>query len=238
MEINVQNKITWKDSVLVYAIILILMVTIFLIIQLVFYELLGSPMGVWIGILITEVSMAGIAFLWLKFRVKGDVIDLGLQKPEPKWLVISIILAPILYFSVVFVLTIQNAIFPPPPGWIEGYADILASLDPLVLIVWIIFMWLVVAPCEEIVFRGFIQSGFSNTWGERGKLVYLAPIIAGILFGIYHLDPFRIIPIAVMGIGVSLVYFKSGNSLPIAVVLHATYNSIPYILMLVLALFP
>ncbi|MFX0095527.1 MAG: type II CAAX prenyl endopeptidase Rce1 family protein [Candidatus Hodarchaeota archaeon] len=237
MEVNNQSKVSWKDSVAIYGIIIALMVTVFLIIQVISYELLGSPIGVWVGLIITEISLAGIVLLWLKFRIKGDLIEIGVQKPEPKWLIISIVFAPVLYFGVVFVLAIQNTLFPPPPGWVEGYGEVLlGQLDPLILIVWSIFMWLVVAPCEEIVFRGLIQTGFGNNWSERGKLVYLAPIITGILFGIFHLDPFRIIPIAVMGVGVSLIYYKSNNSLPTAIVLHAAYNSIPYILLLVLTL--
>ncbi|MFX0093892.1 MAG: type II CAAX prenyl endopeptidase Rce1 family protein, partial [Candidatus Hodarchaeota archaeon] len=131
-------------------------------------------------------------------------------------------------------INIQNTIIPPPSGWAEGYAEFLSSMDSLVLIGWIIFMWLVVAPCEEILFRGFIQNGLANYFKEHEKSVYIAPIITGILFGIFHLDPFRIMPVAVVGIILSWIYYKSNNSLPTAVVLHATYNSIPYILLLLL----
>lgn len=83
----------------------------------------------------------------------------------------------------------------------------------------------VLAPfAEEIFFRGFIFRAISNAIG-----VIAAALFSGLLFGAVHIDSFsnerllQVIPLAVFGILLALLYVWSGT-LFASIALHATNN--------------
>ncbi len=61
------------------------------------------------------------------------------------------------------------------------------------------------AICEEMLFRGFIFSSF-----KRLKPVW-AVLLCGLLFGVFHLDPLRTLPTALLGIGFGYMLIKTDN---------------------------
>lgn len=68
------------------------------------------------------------------------------------------------------------------------------------------------AICEEMMFRGLIQKNFSLAYGSTKGYVY-----AGAIFGLYHLNPFWLIPLIALGIYFSFLQFRSKTLLlPIA----------------------
>ena len=59
------------------------------------------------------------------------------------------------------------------------------------------------AVCEEVLFRGVLRRCFGDLdpWGQA--------LILGILFGAFHLDTYRLVPTAVLGVAISYLCIKT-----------------------------
>jgi len=83
----------------------------------------------------------------------------------------------------------------------------------------------IIAPfAEELLFRGVIFAGLA----QRLPL-YWAAAISGVIFGAAHLDPWSIVPLAVVGTGLALLYRRTGWLWP-NVLAHATFNTFSLVL--------
>ena len=72
--------------------------------------------------------------------------------------------------------------------------------------------------CEELMFRGFVQSAL------RGRLgPWPAIIITALLFGAIHLSVFRLLPTTLLGLVMGWVCYRSGSIFP-AMAAHAGVN--------------
>ncbi|GAW91576.1 CPBP family intramembrane glutamic endopeptidase [Calderihabitans maritimus] len=79
----------------------------------------------------------------------------------------------------------------------------------------------VIAPfAEELYFRGFLYPALRVKWGIRW-----AVFLSALIFGSLHLDPVRLIPLAVGGAGLAWIYEISG-SLVAPIIAHALWNTI------------
>lgn len=87
-----------------------------------------------------------------------------------------------------------------------------------VLIMGLINIALVPAICEEVMFRGYVQSAFEKSWG-----VWPAIIISGLLFGLFHIQLSNLMPLAALGILLALVTWLSGSLVP-AITAHFINN--------------
>lgn len=88
----------------------------------------------------------------------------------------------------------------------------------------IAFSAVIIAPLfEEIFFRGFMYQAFRKT-----MRVWLAAILTSLIFGIAHIDPAIIIPIALVGMILLGIYRWTGN-LWSSIITHAGYNAIAVI---------
>lgn len=73
--------------------------------------------------------------------------------------------------------------------------------------------------CEELLFRGVIL----QTLLKSGANVAVSVVTVGILFGLFHLDPFRLVPIALLGIMMGAVTAVTGT-IWAAVIYHFINN--------------
>ncbi len=87
-----------------------------------------------------------------------------------------------------------------------------------VLLMGLINIALVPAICEEIMFRGYVQSAFEKSWG-----VWPAILVSGLLFGLFHLQLTNLLPLATLGILLALVTWLSGSLIP-AIIAHFINN--------------
>jgi len=114
-------------------------------------------------------------------------------------------------------MQIVNLLYPLPDSYLESMQKILQLHD---LPIWqsLFVIALLPAICEEMLFRGYVIRGFekSGTWK--------AIIFSGILFGIFHLDFFRLLPAALMGIWLGYLLIKT-KSIFITMMAHALHNS-------------
>lgn len=86
------------------------------------------------------------------------------------------------------------------------------------LIYGLIYIALVPAIFEEIMFRGYIQGALEKSWG-----IWPAIIVSSLLFGAYHLQPSNILPLAFIGFILAFVTYISDSLIP-AMILHFINN--------------
>jgi uncharacterized protein len=95
----------------------------------------------------------------------------------------------------------------------------LMSADSAVEGAFIIFMIAFVpALCEEVMFRGYIQRSF-----EFKMQPFWAAFITAVFFGIFHLNPFGLIPLIVLGLYFGFSAYIS-NSIAVPMILHFLNN--------------
>lgn len=100
----------------------------------------------------------------------------------------------------------------------EFFENLLAGLtdDPIVMIITAVIM----APIfEEIIFRGIIQKGMIN----NGVKPWKAILLASVLFGLIHGNPWQFVGATLLGTVLGLVYYKT-KSLLLPMLLHGFNN--------------
>jgi membrane protease YdiL (CAAX protease family) len=113
----------------------------------------------------------------------------------------------------------QESVFPQPRilrALLENFLDYRSGLD-LGLI--LLLAAGVVPVCEEILFRGFLQSGLIRLLesGPKG-------IIAGaVVFAGFHMDPWRFLATLALGLFLGYLTHRSGSLIP-AIAAHALNN--------------
>ena len=113
----------------------------------------------------------------------------------------------------------------PLPEWLEqleqSQMDMIEQVieQDLGLVFLLLMMAVTPAICEEIMFRGYIQRQF-----ERSIGVVWAIVLTGIIFGLYHLRLTQVLPLAVIGIYLSYLTWKTGSLWP-AVIVHFLNNA-------------
>jgi len=100
------------------------------------------------------------------------------------------------------------------------------AYSPAELFAVILIVAIVPAIVEELLFRGLIQKVF-----ERLMSPIVSAILAGTIFGLYHLNPFEVVPLIGLGVFFGLLRYRS-QSLLLPMFAHFLNN-----LMAVLALY-
>ncbi len=145
-----------------------------------------------------------------------------------------IILTPLLQY----IITVQNYlidIWAASSPFIQSIKSSLDSLNDLVektygnlltvhnfyeALLVILVVSVIPALCEETMFRGFIQKSFEL----KIKPVWAA-LITATFFGIYHFNPYGMIPLIILGFYFGFAAYKS-NSILVPMSLHFTNNFI------------
>ena len=100
----------------------------------------------------------------------------------------------------------------------EGFAGLLGAL----------LVAAIVAPvAEELFFRGFLYAGLRDRWGPAAGVA-----VSSLLFGMVHLTPGVMVPIALMGAMFAWLY-EATDSLWPPILLHAMYNGLAVVIMYV-----
>lgn len=223
-----ENKPVWKAKtaftcyVTLFAGILVGSIILAIIILLWGFDFQELPFpAALISLPINEGIILGITLLFARQRGAG-LKQLGLKKPSLKTLVIVSFAAVLLFFLAIAISSVQETILGPDPN-AELLADAIIARDELQLIALIGISLALVAPIEELAFRGFVQKGFENSFGKTYGL-----IIASILFGLLHgLNSTRsIIPVTAVSLFLGYVWQKTGGNTSASAWLHGIYDAI------------
>jgi uncharacterized protein len=83
---------------------------------------------------------------------------------------------------------------------------IVKSYTPFEFVIVVIVIAVTPAICEELLFRGLILSNLQKLVNASS-----AVIITGLLFAMFHFDPFNLIPLIILGIYLSAAAYLSGS---------------------------
>lgn len=204
-----------EHALLVWAIVLIMIVS-FSFIHL---------YSIWLGVLVTELAILSLTVAVATRFFDASYDDLGVKKTSSKWILLALV-SGIVAIGLGYVgVSIQVLIMGSPPESYLQYMEILAPRDVVSLATWILLSFLVIAPCEEIFSRGFVQKGLENSLGKNWGLIF-----ASILFGILHIELFRIFPTVLEGLVIGTIYLKSGHNVVASTISHGFLNSMIFVL--------
>ena len=154
--------------------------------------------------------------IWLARERHGDLpVFFRLQIPEVRHLVATMVAVFALQQMLQAYMIAQDMI-PLPPD-LQRVLDTLKKLleDTERLLVQanapgeFLFVLIVVAfvpaVSEELLFRGLVQRNLEAAAGWRG------PVITGVIFGLYHFNPFTLVPLVALGVYFGFMVYRSGN---------------------------
>lgn len=144
---------------------------------------------------------------------------LALRAPKAAVWPAVLVGAPSAFVVGVGVAHLGQLLFPIPQEVMEAFGEFLL---PEAMPLWQTLAFLAVLPavCEEIAFRGVLLHGLR----KRFRPVVLA-LVVGAIFGFFHVDLFRILPTAYLGVLLTGVTLLTGSIFP-AMLWHALNNSV------------
>ncbi len=170
------------------------------------------------GLVKTEIIIVLLPIVLLLRLSKNDLkTSLSLHKTNPaNYLVALLGVIPALII-VAIIAQLINLIFPFSESYLKAMQKLLTA-DSGTLWNSLFIIGILPGICEEVFFRGYIFHGFR----KYGK--WQAIVITGILFGIFHLDPFRLVPASLLGIWMGYLLLKT-DSIFVPMLAHAANNS-------------
>jgi uncharacterized protein len=118
---------------------------------------------------------------------------------------------------------VYNALFGPP---CERLPDDLGVHDSVLLAVLAGIFVIGIAPfAEEIFFRGFLFQSLRTSWG-----VWLAAPASGLIFGVVHFEPDKLVPLAILGTALAWVFHRTRSIWP-CIAIHAINNALAFIVL-------
>lgn len=176
------------------------------------------------GLIKTQLLIILLPVLVIVRLTKADIKTTLKFKPAP---VANVVIVPFIGVSaavlVALVGQLINLVYPIPTDYLEKMAELLKMPD---LKMWQVLAVIAILPgiCEEVLFRGFIYRFYQN--GSK----WLPILASALLFAIFHLDPYRFLPVLLLGILLGWMLYKSG-SIYITMFSHAVNNAVAVILM-------
>ena len=156
-----------------------------------------------------------LMFVIAPFRENFKVLSRLNATKFSNYLLIFCISLP-LFITANSIIQLINQVFPLPESYIRAMEAML-NLDKIPFLQLILLMAVLPAICEEVLFRGFLINFFEYK-GFRQSI-----FISGLLFAIFHLDPFRFIQVFLLGLWLGYILLKS-NSLFLVMFAHFMNN--------------
>lgn len=180
--------------------------------------ILGANLGLY-GTLLNEILLLVLAVA-LTAVVRGDFKQVfPIHKPKLS-AVFGTILLWIGSFLAIMIITMIIAYFFPEEviGVSQGLGMEFASLT---FIISFVIVSISPAICEEAVFRGVVMHSFDN-----GKNKWIAIVVTGLIFGVFHGNIWRFVPTALLGIMLGYIVYETDNMI-YGALFHAINNAMP-----------
>ncbi len=163
------------------------------------------------------IFLGGPLLLIWRYRLNlKEALALRAVKPAV-WLAVFLLI-PAGNLVGVGVFLLADKVVPVPRQMLEQFGrEVLPADMPL----WMIFLFLAVLPgiCEEIAFRGTLLYGLRRRLRPAGLAVSV-----GLIFGLFHVALFRIIPTAFLGVVLTAIAILTGSIFP-GIALHIGNNA-------------
>jgi hypothetical protein len=182
--------------------------------------LLQESLGFYVSVLVSELLVFGL----LPFSLTR-LFDTGwgewTQRPvlsPPFWIWgITTVIAFAVVQSNLPVLF--DRIEPIPRVQLELFQQYLSADNPIDWLIVFVVGALVPGICEEITFRGLIQTGLRRSFGTRHAVVW-----TGFLFALLHLNPWNFLGLWFFGVFLGYLTERTGSIRP-AIILHLLNNT-------------
>ena len=112
----------------------------------------------------------------------------------------------------------QNEIFPFPPDYLDMIRELFEFSGETGVYRALFAFALSPAICEEVLFRGVLLRSLIGRYSRFGAI-----LLTGLLFGLFHLDPYRLVGTMVLGFIMGSIAVKA-ESLPASMLYHLTNN--------------
>ncbi len=174
------------------------------------------------GLLITEwgiILCPTLLLLWfVRIRFRPALL---LQRPSWKFVAGALLMAGGGMLLTLQLSAWQNKVLPLPEGFEETFERLFSSSGTGLGFA-VLFFVLAVSPavCEEILFRGAILSGLRqrlNPW--------VCMAVVGVLFGLFHLSLYRVVPTGMIGVMLTYMALRSGSIFP-SMAAHCLFNTV------------
>ena len=174
-----------------------------------------------ISLPVNETLIVVITLLFAKY--KGvSLKELGLRKPSIRILMIVSAVAVPLFLLGVGISAGEEMVFGSDPT-AELVEEAVMPRDSFQLVAIIALSLVLVGPCEELAFRGFVQRGFENSFG-KGQGLLVSSVLFGLLHGLNTL--YAVVPVFVVGLVLGYVWQRTGGNTTATAVMHGVYDAI------------
>ena len=110
-------------------------------------------------------------------------------------------------------------IIPLPDSFLQLEA-LLKPEDPLSLVLLIITIVIIAPIGEELLFRGFLQTGLEKAWNDVTRSI----LFSSLFFAVIHFNPFWIIQIYFLGVLLGFLAWKTNSIIP-CIIFHVIINA-------------
>ncbi|GHV33576.1 hypothetical protein FACS18949_07890 [Clostridia bacterium] len=181
--------------------------------------LLSRAQAAWglYGMALTELFIAAAAVVAAKLFGVSFKELLPLKRVGGRKIAGSLFLWLGVFLIVDGISLIMMLLFPDMAEVTDGIASFIGQ-DAL----WLRLAAVALLPgiCEELLHRGFIVNTIGNIGRDWVRVIYM-----GALFGIFHMEPYRFLPTALLGGMLTYVLIRTGNIL-VPMCIHALHNSL------------
>ena len=194
---------------------LLLLFSVMLLVLLFAGSVLVLKFGIY-GVALQQCVIIGVTLLYAWY-IKTDIRKLfSFKLPRIKYILGGLIGWMGLFILINFLSNFLIQLFPVSDS--ASYDLILKYEDECPFIVMALIIALAPAVCEEIAFRGFLFGSLRY----KNKIV-TSVIISGIIFGVFHMELIKIIPVSLLGIFFAYCVYKS-DSIFVSMLLHFLNN--------------
>jgi sodium transport system permease protein len=164
------------------------------------------------------IFLVGSLLFIRKYGLRAREALLLARPPWQSWVAV-LAGAPATLIVGIGVARLANLVVPVPEEVLESFGQYLA---PEQANFWLLLPMLTLLPgvCEEIAFRGVLLQSLRRFFRPATSVV-----IAGLIFGFFHVSLFRLFPTAFLGIILSIVTLFTGSIFP-AMLWHSLNNGI------------
>lgn len=203
---------TLKETLGVYVLSSILLVTLGSLVQ--HLHLLS-------GLVISELMfVVAPVFLFTFTRQYHVKRTFYLRSIRVKTVLLAMLVTSAAFILVGVIAALQEMIIPRSQDYQEIWDAILIQFHQVPLAVTLLLVSILPGVCEELLFRGFLLHGLRKKLSTASAI-----ILVGILFGAFHLDPYRFFPVTLLGILFGYMVVRTGSILT-GMVAHSTNNAI------------
>ena len=194
---SVKRRLTPFHGIIAFILIMLLFLFVFAPLQYYFGML---------GLALTELGLLGATLLAVRITGQNFRDVFPIRMPKIGQVVGTLMLWGGFFLLVMLATLVLMYFFPEELLDVSSSMDSIFSTVPAPVRLFIIAI--MPAVCEEAMHRGFIQYTFQSI--RRDWVIILC---MGLIFGIFHMDPYRFLPTALLGIGLAYVMQKSHNLL-------------------------